>query len=234
MTDNEWVLVPRGVTPEMESVYANETGAYQSAQALHDAMLAAAPSPPADAGRGGLVGDLLTDLRAAATLQRPLTHGEVDDIGRRINDALTAKAAHPAPDPLPPELEGTLSPMAEMAEALRRKAEIERERYEDRRQSGEWGPAPDAGTQADFCPSCDGSGWDGESRTDLCPACNGGREPEPRKAPVDAEVEFARLRYAANQCEGIGAAGIAMNIIEAVDKLSAAPAPGVGGEVENG
>lgn len=44
-------------------------------------------------------------------------------------------------------------------------------------------------------------------------------------ATVDAEVEFARLRHAANQCEGIGAAGIAMNIMEAVDKLSAAPAP---------
>ena len=57
----------------------------------------AAPSPPADAGWGGLVDALLTDLRAAATLQRPLTHGEVDDIGRRINAALTAKAAAPAP-----------------------------------------------------------------------------------------------------------------------------------------
>lgn len=51
MTDNEWVLVPRTVTAEMEAVYANDTGAYPDAQSLHDAMLAAAPSPPsADEG----------------------------------------------------------------------------------------------------------------------------------------------------------------------------------------
>ena len=38
-----WALVPRKVTPEIESVYANDSGAYQSAQELHDAMIAAAP-----------------------------------------------------------------------------------------------------------------------------------------------------------------------------------------------
>jgi hypothetical protein len=31
-----------------------------------------------------LLPELLTDLRAAATLQRPLTHAEVDDIERRL------------------------------------------------------------------------------------------------------------------------------------------------------
>lgn len=38
-----WQLVPQRVTPQMEAVYSNDSGAYQTAQALHDAMLAAAP-----------------------------------------------------------------------------------------------------------------------------------------------------------------------------------------------
>lgn len=46
--------------------------------------------------------------------------------------------------------------------------------FSRRTQSGEWGPTPDAGTQADFCKNCDGSGWDGESREAVCPTCSGG------------------------------------------------------------
>lgn len=38
-----WKLVPVICTPEIEAVYANDTGAYQTAQELHDAMLSAAP-----------------------------------------------------------------------------------------------------------------------------------------------------------------------------------------------
>lgn len=41
-----WVLVPRAVSSAMEAVYANDSGAYQSAQELHDAMLSAAPAAP--------------------------------------------------------------------------------------------------------------------------------------------------------------------------------------------
>jgi hypothetical protein len=37
-----WKLVPIICTPEIESVYSNDTGAYQTAQELHDAMLEAA------------------------------------------------------------------------------------------------------------------------------------------------------------------------------------------------
>lgn len=45
-TPEGWQLIPKLVTPEMEHVYSNDTGAYQSAQELHDAMLAAAPAVP--------------------------------------------------------------------------------------------------------------------------------------------------------------------------------------------
>lgn len=40
-----WQLVPKTITAKMEAVYSNDSGAYQAAQALHDAMLAAAPKP---------------------------------------------------------------------------------------------------------------------------------------------------------------------------------------------
>jgi hypothetical protein len=40
-----WVLVPRIVTPAIEAVYSNDSGAYGTAQELHNAMLAAAPKP---------------------------------------------------------------------------------------------------------------------------------------------------------------------------------------------
>lgn len=40
-----WVAVPRIVTPAIEAVYGNDSGAYGTAQELHDAMLAAAPKP---------------------------------------------------------------------------------------------------------------------------------------------------------------------------------------------
>lgn len=46
-----------------------------------------------------------------------------------------------------------VSPMAKMAQVLREKAKREREDYERRVQSGEWGPAPDAGTEADHSPT---------------------------------------------------------------------------------
>ena len=36
---NGWTLEPLKVTPEIESTYANDTGAYQTAQDLHDAMI---------------------------------------------------------------------------------------------------------------------------------------------------------------------------------------------------
>ncbi|ASL01780.1 hypothetical protein [Xanthomonas citri] len=37
-----WALVPVNVTPAIERVYANNSGAYQSAQELHGAMILAA------------------------------------------------------------------------------------------------------------------------------------------------------------------------------------------------
>lgn len=66
------------------------------------------------------------------------------------------------------------SPMAKMAAALRTKAADEQADFNRRVQSGEWGPMLDAGTQADFCKNCDGSGWDGQSRETVCPTCSGG------------------------------------------------------------
>lgn len=45
-----------------------------------------------------------------------------------------------------------VSPMAKMAQALRGKALAERAAFDTRVQSGEWGPMPDAGTEAD-CPN---------------------------------------------------------------------------------
>ncbi len=65
------------------------------------------------------------------------------------------------------------SPMAKMAAALRGKAEAEQAAFDQRVQSCEWGPMPDARTQADFCQRCDGSGWDGESREIKCQSCAG-------------------------------------------------------------
>lgn len=65
------------------------------------------------------------------------------------------------------------SPLAKMAAALRGKAAAERCQYERRVQSGEWGPMPEAGTQADFCIACDGTGWDGDSREKTCQTCAG-------------------------------------------------------------
>jgi len=46
-----WQIVPITVTPEIEAVYANDSGAYQTAQELHYAMLQAAMlNQPAPAG----------------------------------------------------------------------------------------------------------------------------------------------------------------------------------------
>lgn len=52
-----------------------------------------------------------------------------------------ALASAPAIEPV--------SPMAKMAQALRDKAAAEKASFDTRVQSGEWGPAPDAGTEAD-------------------------------------------------------------------------------------
>lgn len=52
-----------------------------------------------------------------------------------------ALASAPAAEPV--------SPMAKMAQALRDKAAAEKASFDTRVQSGEWGPAPDAGTEAD-------------------------------------------------------------------------------------
>ena len=49
-----WVLVPRIVTPAIEAVYSNDSGAYGTAQELHNAMLAAAPKPAQDCDMGEL------------------------------------------------------------------------------------------------------------------------------------------------------------------------------------
>lgn len=72
-----------------------------------------------------------------------------------------------------PGADEPVSPMAKMAAALREKAAIEHTEYSQRVQSGEWGTMPEAGTQADFCRYCEGSGWDGESRKTKCPDCSG-------------------------------------------------------------
>lgn len=62
-----------------------------------------------------------------------------------LDDALeawcAALASAPAIEPV--------SPMAKMAQALRDKAAAEKASFDTRVQSGEWGPAPDAGTEAD-------------------------------------------------------------------------------------
>lgn len=45
--------------------------------------------------------------------------------------------------------EAPVSPMAKMAQALREKAAAERSDFDRRVQSGEWGPMPESGTEAD-------------------------------------------------------------------------------------
>lgn len=84
-----------------------------------------------------------------------------------------------------PGADEPVSPMAKMAAALREKAAIEHTEYSQRVQSGEWGPMPEAGTQADFCRYCEGSGWDGESRKTKCPACSGTGIPVPPAQGID-------------------------------------------------
>lgn len=88
-----------------------------------------------------------------------------------------------------PGADEPVSPMAKMAAALREKAAIEHTEYSQRVQSGEWGPMPEAGTQADFCRYCEGSGWDGESRKTKCPACSGTGIPVPPAQGIDLEGE---------------------------------------------
>ncbi|MEN1996859.1 hypothetical protein [Stenotrophomonas bentonitica] len=93
------------------------------------------------------------------------------------------------------EVQGDESPMAKMAAALRGKAEAEKAAFDQRVQSGEWGPMPDAGTQADFCQLCDGSGWDGESREKKCQSCSGeglvARQPGAQEPVAPKKMERA-------------------------------------------
>lgn len=65
------------------------------------------------------------------------------------------------------------SPMAKMAAALRGKAEAEKAAFDQRVQSGEWGPMPDQYDTRSFCAVCDGSGWKDASENELCPVCEG-------------------------------------------------------------
>lgn len=62
-----------------------------------------------------------------------------------VHDALSAA-------PAPAVAAEPASPMSKMAAALREKARNEREVFDARVQSGEWGPMPDAGTEADHTP----------------------------------------------------------------------------------
>lgn len=91
-----------------------------------------------------------------------------------------------------PGAEDTVSPMAKMAAALREKAAIEHTEYSQRVQSGEWGTIPEAGTQADFCRYCEGSGWGGESRKTKCPACSGTGMPVPPAQGIDPSGGMAQ------------------------------------------
>lgn len=68
-----------------------------------------------------------------------------------VQKAYDAAAAALASAPAATQAEA-VSPMAKMAQALRGKALAERAAFDTRVQSGEWGPMPDAGTEAD-CPN---------------------------------------------------------------------------------
>lgn len=88
-----------------------------------------------------------------------LTDHEIDDIHRAWQDSpsidpkdLIERTISAVVERLTVSDAVPESPMAKMAQALREKAEREREDYERRVQSGEWGAAPDAGTEADYPP----------------------------------------------------------------------------------
>lgn len=191
------------------------------------------PNVPADCGPGKqqvgevqgdtLVGDEMVQAFKAALSRaqlpgKPRTYFLKDsELPSILREVLAARQ---------PGADEPVSPMAKMAAALREKAAIEHTEYSQRVQSGEWGPMPEAGTQADFCRYCEGSGWDGESRKTKCPACSGTGIPVPPAQGIDLG-QFRRpiLEWQADMQEWVDENGdhggvFARNIAEA-DRLLA-------------
>jgi len=124
------------------------------------------------------------------------------------------------------------SPMAKMAAALREKAAIEHTEYSQRVQSGEWGPMPEAGTQADFCRYCEGSGWDGESRKTKCPACSGTGMPVPPAQGIDLGQLRSQVLGLTRRVEPISGQRFSYvqldDVLALIDQRDAAPGVGNG------
>ena len=72
---------------------------------------------------------------------------------RKVIEAAEAKKAAQAETAAVAGLSAPVSPMAKMALALREKAAAERNDFDRRVQSGEWGPMPEPGTEADALPN---------------------------------------------------------------------------------
>lgn len=146
-------------------VYADNYGPAEE-QVRWEAWQAALSAQPSPGGQGDVPSIDYEDLLDQA---KDLIHcgcsvnGAFEWLLEQLTDGEALAARQPVNE----------SPMAKMAAALRGKAEAEQAAFDQRVQSCEWGPMPDARTQADFCQRCDGSGWDGESREIKCQSCAG-------------------------------------------------------------
>ena len=187
---------------------------------------AAAPVATGKRQVGEVQGDALATIIAALEHSKP-THAHYPEPVKRHADALAHARALAARQP---GAEEPVSPMAKMAAALREKAAIEHTEYSQRVQSGEWGTIPEAGTQADFCRYCEGSGWGGESRKTKCPACSGTGMPVPPAQAVDLgqQQDAARWRYIRRKLclNGNGNGTCSMQAINLPSEIPGWPEPG--------
>lgn len=176
-----------------EMDYSEAGDYYYTRQQMRDyarAALAATGKQQAGEVQGNaLVGDEMVQAFKAALSRaqlpgKPRTYFLKDsELPSILREVLAARQ---------PGAEEPVSPMAKMAAALREKAAIEHTEYSQRVQSGEWGTIPEAGTQADFCRYCEGSGWGGESRKTKCPACSGTGMPVPPAQGIDPSGGMAQ------------------------------------------
>ena len=119
----------------------------EDAAAVWNLRVAAAPSALLDEREA-----LQAALKALEAIADDMTVGDRwTNAGQHLLDALgPVRAALAAPAPA--VAAEPASPMSKMAAVLREKARNEREAFDARVQSGEWGPMPDAWTEADHTP----------------------------------------------------------------------------------
>ncbi len=157
-------------------------GIEDGVQRIEEALAATGKQQVGEVQGNALVGDEMVQAFKAALSRaqlpgKPRTYFLKDsELPSILREVLAARQ---------PGADEPVSPMAKMAAALREKAAIEHTEYSQRVQSGEWGPMPEAATQADFCRYCEGSGWGGESRKTKCPACSGTGMPVPPAQGID-------------------------------------------------